>query len=197
MAEPRRAFGPYRPAVGARADAPPLRPWTDLAARLAGGPVIATLNLHSTPRHREREFAAQIARLGERFDPLTEDGLDAITGGWTPPRPVVMPILFEGFRDNLEVVLPMIEAAGLVAWLVIPPGFLDLDAQDQRLYAAAHHLDHPGEEPRGERIALTWEEARAIAARGHVFGCHSRSHFEPRPTRPRPCSNGRSRAARR
>ena len=163
--------------------APP-RAWTDLAARLAQGTTIAAVSYHSTPAHRRAEFAAQVARLAQRFDPLTEAGLDAILAGRTPPRPVVMPILYEGFRDNLDVILPLLEEAGLVAWLVIPPGFLDLDPEDQRLYAAAHDLDHPGCDDPGERIALTWEEARGIAARGHVFGCHSRGHVELRPDTP-------------
>lgn len=176
---------------GARPDAPapgpPATPrpgWAPYAERLAQGPVIAAVSYHSTPARRRAQFAAEVARLAARFDPLDEAGLDAILDGRRPPRPVVMPILYEGFRDNHDVMLPLLEAHGLTAWLMIPPGFLDLDAQDQRPYAAAHHLDYPGDEYPSERITMDWAEVRAAVARGHVVGCHSRGHSALAPDTP-------------
>ena len=147
-----------------------------VSARLASGAAIATLNYHSTPAHRREAFAAQLRRLAGRFDPLTEPALDAVAEGWRPPRPLLMPVLFEGFRDNLDVILPLLEEAGLTAWLVIPPGFLDVDPEDQRAYAAANRLIFPGGGEPGDRIAMTWDELGAVAERGHVVGCHSRDH---------------------
>lgn len=174
-----------RAAIGPRFGEPPARAWAGLAARLGRGPVIAAVNFHSTPSHRGPEFAAQARRLAARFDPLTEAGLEAITAGHRPsPRPVVMPVLYEGFRDNLDVLLPLLEEVGLTAWLMIPPGFLEVEPEDQRVFAAAHDLILPTDEYPGERIALTWDELRGIAARGHVVCCHTRSHAPLSPDTP-------------
>ena len=107
---------------------------------------------------------------------MTEDALDALAEGWRPPRPLLMPILFEGFRDHLDVILPLLEEAGFRAWLVIPPGFLEVEPCEQRAYAAANRILYLEDDYPGERIAMTWDELGALVARGHVLGCHSRDH---------------------
>ena len=81
----------------------------------------------------------------------------------------MMPVLFEGFRDNFDVMLPILEEHGFTGWLFVPPAFLDIPAHEQRAYAAAHVLHLPKrDEYASERITLDWDEARATRARGHV-----------------------------
>lgn len=158
-----------------------------LVADIARGRVLRVVNFHATPRYREAEYRHQIAEYARWFEPVTRTNLaSAINGSWTGARPAMMPVLFEGFRDNLDVMLPIIEEHGFTAWLFIPPAFLSTPAAAQREYAAAHvlHLPRHDEYP-GERVALDWNEARAIAARGHVFACHTRSHFELKSDTPR------------
>ena len=147
-----------------------------LAAHLSAGRWVRAVNWHTTPPCRRGAFAAQVAELARRFDPMPADGLERIAEGWRPARPVLMPILFEGFRDNLDVILPLLEDAGFTAWLVIPPGFLEVEPCDQRAYAAANRLIYPEDAYPGERIAMTWDELGALAGRGHVVACHSRDH---------------------
>ena len=55
---------------------------------------------------------------------------------------------------------------------------------EQRGYARAHTLHYHVDEYPGERIVMTWAEARAAAARGHVFACHSRNHAAVTPDTP-------------
>lgn len=152
----------------------------EIAAGMAGSRAIRAANFHATPRYREAEFRRQIAAYAEAFEPVTRANFAAaIAGDWPHDRHGLIPMLFEGFRDNLDVMLPIMEEHGLTAFFFVPSIFLGLPADEQRSFAASHDLDPAlKDEYPGERIALTWEEARAIAARGHVFACHSRTHFE-------------------
>ena len=157
-----------------------------LAAHLGAGRRLALVNWHSTPRRLRDGYAAQVADLARRFGPMTPDALERMAEGWRPPRPLLMPILFEGFRDNCDVILPILEEAGFTAWLMIPPGFLDVEPVDQRLFAATNTLLYPQDDYPGERIAMTWDELGRAAERGHVVCCHSRDHAVPAPGLPEP-----------
>jgi len=144
------------------------------------------VNFHATPRYRETEFRRQMEAYARHFAPITRANFDAaFDGTWAQAKPGLMPVLFEGYRDNLDVMLPILEEFGFAGWLFVPSFFLGVPEAEQRDYAAGHvlHLAKRDEYP-GQRIALNWDEARAIAGRGHVFACHSRHHSELRPDTP-------------
>lgn len=165
--------------------APPVL--AELAVGMAHSRAIRLVNFHATPRYREAEFRRQIEACAEIFEPITpENFAAAVEGRWEHSRPGLMPALFEGYRDNIDVLLPILEQFGFTGWFFLPSGFLNVPAHEQRSYAASHrlHLPEQDEYP-GERIVLTWDEAREIARRGHVFACHTRSHREVRPETPR------------
>jgi len=157
-----------------------------IVAGHAGGRTMRVVNFHATPRYRQAEFRRQIEAYARLFAPITRDNFDsAFDGTWKDAKPGLMPVLFEGYRDNLDVMLPILEEFGFVGWLFVPSFFLGVPEQQQRDYAASHvlHLAKKDEYV-GQRIALTWGEARAISGRGHVFACHSRNHVELRPDTP-------------
>lgn len=157
-----------------------------LIAGLKDSRAVRVVNFHATPRYREHEFRLQVAEFARRFEPITRESFaSAVNGNWAGNRPGMLPVLFEGFRDNFDVMLPILEEHGFIGWFFIPPRFLGVPAPDQRAYAAAHvlHLPKRDEYP-GERIAINWDEARSIVARGHVIACHSRTHFELKPDTP-------------
>lgn len=153
---------------------------------LAAGRVLRVVNFHATPSYRAAEYRAQIAAYAKLFAPITWENFDsAFDGTWSDPRPGLMPVLFEGFRDNLDVIVPILEEFGFKGWFFIPSAFPAVTPAVQRSYAKAHvlKLARKDEYP-GERVAMTWEEAREMAARGHGFACHSRSHFDLKPDTP-------------
>lgn len=144
---------------------------------------ICVVNFHATPSYRTEEYRRQLALYAEKFRPMNENNLeDVFAGKVTGEKPGLIPVLFEGFRDNLDVILPILEEFGFTGWLFVPSYFLSVPAGEQRDFAASHML-HPArhDEYEGERIALNWDEARDIAQRGHVFACHSRTHNELQP----------------
>lgn len=158
-----------------------------LAAGMARSRAIRLVNFHATPRYREAEFRRQIEAYATIFEPITPTNFAAaVEGRWEHARPGLMPALFEGYRDNLDVLLPILEEFGFTGWFFLPSGFLNVPPHEQRRYAADHRLHLPErDEYPGERIVLTWDEAREIARRGHAFACHTRSHCEVRPETPR------------
>lgn len=155
----------------------------ELVRGLAERGAFRVVNFHATPRYREAEWRRQIAHYARYFDPVTPDNFDrALFDPWPSPRPALMPVLFEGYRDNLDVLLPILEEHGFCGWFFVPSYFLGVSAEDQRRYAGEHTLHLAArDEYEGERIALSWDEARAIVKRGHTFACHSRHHSELRP----------------
>ena len=157
-----------------------------LVSGLAAGRVLRVVNFHATPRYRREEYQRQIAAYARLFAPITpENFASAFDGTWADHRPGLMPVLFEGFRDNVDVMLPILEEFGFKGWFFVPSEFPGIPGPEQRAYAKAHVLHLPArDEYDGGRIAMTWDEARDIAARGHGFACHSRSHFELRPDTP-------------
>lgn len=158
------------------AAAPPVL--AELTAGMARSRTIRLVNFHATPRYREAEYRRQIEALSQAFEPITPANFaDAVEGRWSHERPGLMPALFEGYRDNLDVMLPILEEFGFTGWLFVPCGFLNVPADEQRGYAARHKLHLPAsDEYPGERYALSWDEARDIVRRGHAFACHTRSH---------------------
>lgn len=157
-----------------------------LVAGLAAGRVLRVVNFHATPRYRAEEYRRQLAEYARLFEPITHLNFDrAFDGTWPHARPGLMPVLFEGFRDNVDVLLPILEEHGFKGWFFVPSAFPAVTPEVQRSYARAHKLHLPSrEEYPGERVAMTWDEARALAGRGHGFACHSRSHFDLRPGTP-------------
>ena len=167
------------------AGAPPVL--GEMVAGMASARAIRLVNFHATPRYREAEYRRQIEDLARVFAPITPANFaDAVGGRWSNPRPGIMPALFEGYRDNLDVLLPILEEFGFTGWFFVPPGFLNVPPDEQRDYAGKHRLHLPErDEYPGQRIVLSWDEAREIARRGHVFACHTRTHHEVKPETPR------------
>lgn len=147
-------------------------------AAFAAGRYVRGFNLHSTPRSDAARLEARLADLAGRYAPVSEDDLLAAfaSGGWDTPRPGLVVALYNGHRDNAEVAAPVLERLGLVGWFFLPTGYLDAPAAEQSAYAAAHRLGEPPDLHSGERAAMSWDEARALAERGHVIASHTRTH---------------------
>ena len=147
----------------------------ELAAGFRHGRAIHLINYHATPSTHREEYRAQIAACAGRFDSLKDRGIEGLMQGGGA-RPILAPILFEGFRDNYDVLCPILEEYGFVGWFFVPSHFLNVPARHQRIFAARHSLHYGADEYPGDRIALSWPELRAAHARGHLVACHSRNH---------------------
>ncbi len=161
----------------------PAQTTAELAAGFATGNAIHLINYHATPSTRREEYRQQIAACAERYVSM---GLTGVDGLMTPTgdKPVLAPILFEGFRDNYDVILPILEEFGFKGWFFIPSHFPNVPPARQRIFAARHNLHYGPDEYAGDRIAMTWGELRDAHARGHFMACHSRNHIALHPDTP-------------
>ena len=154
----------------------------EFAGALETKPPVRAVNFHSTPRNRASEYRAQLAQWGERFSAVTEDDLDRYlaTGQWHKPKPGLIIALYDASRNGYDVILPLIEEAGLVGWYFVLTGFVAAAPDAQLAYAAAHDIAVQVAEYPDGRQALSWSELRDIEKRGHVVASHARSHVSLR-----------------
>lgn len=152
------------------------------------GGFLRTVNFHATPRSRADAYERQIALYARFFAPVTAADLDACfeRGRWHKERPGLVPLVFEGRRENAEVLAPILERHGFTGWFFITSEFSSVPMAEQRAYADARRigLGQPDAYP-GQRVAMTWEEMRDLSRR-HVFGCHTRTHNHVEGETPEP-----------
>ncbi len=158
-----------------------MRPQTEadrVRASAAAGRILRSVNFHSTPRRRAAELDEYLRHVAASFSSVTTGDIDAAlaSGSWSTPRPPVVLAFFNGFRDNHEVALPLLEAHGLTGWFFVATGWLALDAAEQRDFALRGGMRLPEEtsDPAG-RIALDWDQVRELSLR-HEIASHTRSH---------------------
>ncbi len=151
---------------------------------LAGGPLVRAINFHNTPRALAAEVWRQLSEAGEWFEAVGEEDLDALLSGrpgrFTEPplaKPSLIPVFYEGYRNNYDVALPMLERAGLCGWFFVPTAFIDTPVAKQYAFARTHYIGLTGEDYPGKRCAMSWDELREVVARGHVVACHTATHF--------------------
>lgn len=174
----------YLAGLGAAAGAPTLDQEAQALELVAAGhfdvPVqdhLRVVNFHDTPRARAGAYERQLAGLAERWDAVDEAALHALLDGGEPAgRGGVVPVLYEGYRSSYEVVLPLVEKVGLRAWIVVPTAFVDAPAERQMALAERCHLGPIAEVPADGRVAMSWDELRDAAARGHTIVCHTAHH---------------------
>jgi peptidoglycan/xylan/chitin deacetylase (PgdA/CDA1 family) len=145
---------------------------------LAAGPLLRTINFHNTPPARSEEVERQLLAAAERFRAADEDDLDRLLSGgaWHGRKPPLIPVFYEGYRNNYDVALPLLERAGLRGWFFIPTSFIDTPVPEQHAFARAHHIGLTEDDRAGGRCAMTWDELRDVVSRGHVVACHTATH---------------------
>ncbi|MEO8244019.1 MAG: polysaccharide deacetylase family protein [bacterium] len=157
----------------------------ELARGLRNGRAFRLINFHATPAGRRAEYRAQIAACAGHYSSLSAEALHSVmAGGAFPAKPMLVPVLFEGFRDNHDVLLPILEDFGFKGWFFVPSHFINVEPRRQRIFAARHHLYYGPDAYSGDRIALSWPELRSAHAAGHLVACHSRNHTALHPDTP-------------
>jgi hypothetical protein len=148
-----------------------------LARALSQGPLVRVVNFHLTPVWRRDEYDRHFALYANYFAPVTEEDLDVFlaTGEWHKAKPGLIPAFYNGYRNNYDVALPLLERHGLIGWFFVVTGFVD--AADQNIYAAAHGITPAADERGDGRIALSWDEVRALS-HAHVVASHTRGHTQ-------------------
>ena len=144
---------------------------------------IRVVKYHNTAPADAARFERELSAYARCFCPVTADALNRFyeTRKWPYDKPGLIIALYDGLRNQYDVMLPLLEQYGFCGWFFIPCGFIDTPAQQQHAYTLSHDLAdvQQGQYPDG-RYALSWEEIRRIAAR-HEICCHTDSHIALSP----------------
>ncbi|MGC5395221.1 polysaccharide deacetylase family protein [Streptomyces sp. DT20] len=154
-------------------------------ADLRAGQFLRVVNYHNTPLSWKDELVAELRGYAREFDSVTVADLEHFsgTGVWHKERPGLLPVFYEGYRDNYEVAAAACEEAGITGWFFVCTAFVDTPVEEQYDYALAHRIKLVPENPRAERIAMSWAEVAELHRRGHVVTPHTASHALARTVR--------------
>jgi len=133
------------------------------AQRLAwGSRFLRVLNYHGTPQSDAAGLERQLEFYREHFDPAQPADLDScLAGRFEVSRPRLLVTFDDGYRSNHDVAAPLLEKHGFRACFFLPEAEIASDrAAADTAFAKTH--DEP--------------EVRALEARGHRVGCHTRTH---------------------
>jgi peptidoglycan/xylan/chitin deacetylase (PgdA/CDA1 family) len=164
----------------------PADPDHALYRALASGRYVRAVNFHATPQRLAERLEEQLLRLTAAFAPVSYGDLARFveTGEWSRDRPGVILNFFDGFRDNFEVVLPILDRLGMIGWFFVISGWVTTPPEDQGAFARRHSINLPYHEedlPADGRLALSPDELRSLADRGHVVASHTRTHVSASP----------------
>ena len=104
-------------------------------------------------------FENEIAAYAEHFCPVTTEDLDRFfeTRKWPKKKPGLVIALFDGLRNQYDVMYPLLEKYGFCGWFFIPAFFIDIPSGKQLSYAQAHELVCPGRKEK--RYRHFWQTA--------------------------------------
>ncbi len=141
---------------------------------------IRVVNYHNTDPVDAERFEREIASFAEHFTSVSIADIDRFfeTRKWHKDKPGLIPAVFEGFRNNHDVMLPILEKYGFKAWYYIPSFFMDIPVKEQLRFTEHYDLTvyRPEVYPDG-RYAMNWDEVRAVA-KNHEICCHTGNHFQ-------------------
>lgn len=152
-----------------------------LLADIRAGGFVRAVNWHNTLTEDSGKLERQLSHLAERFVSVGVPELTRLINGepWPHHKPPVMLVFYEGLRNQVDAALPLLSTLGLTGIFCLIPGFIDEDVSSQIAFARRNYIDvRPSEYPDG-RVALSWDEARELGARGHSFVCHTMTHADP------------------
>ncbi len=139
-------------------------------------PYIRIVNYHGTPLTEADLFEKQLRRYREIFVPATRADLATLLDcePWSHEKPGLIITFDDGLRSNFDVAAPLLERYGFSGWFFIPTNFIEALPENQAAFAEHHRIVF-SEMPSDRRLAMSWDEARALTRKHHV-GCHTATH---------------------
>jgi peptidoglycan/xylan/chitin deacetylase (PgdA/CDA1 family) len=139
-------------------------------------PFIRAVNYHDVSPQYADAFDRQLKFYAKHFECVGVEGLLALQAGrWESEKPGIIISFDDGLRSHAEVAAPLLERHDMVGWFMVPIAFVDTPPTLQETYAREHLIDHAAHDYGDPRIALSWDQVRALSER-HVIGCHTWNH---------------------
>ena len=142
-------------------------------------PLLRVVNYHNTPASKAEHFERELAQYSKDFTSVNEAELREYlqSGRWHKPKPGMIPVAYEGYRNGYDVLAPLLEKYGFIGWYFIITEFIKSGRPDQVMYAKGHHIGMQTHEYPDGRYALSWDEIKKLSEK-HVIASHARNHTE-------------------
>lgn len=151
---------------------------------LRGGGYQRTLHYHNTPGSHRELYEKQIAYIADHYQTWGLTELDRrfscgesgyISKRYGDKLSIVI-VLFDGYRNNFDVMYPILEKYGQKAWFLLVADFLNCPIHNQQERLEQYKMQYLIGEYEDRRYAMNWNEALE-ASKNHVIVNHSSTHF--------------------
>jgi peptidoglycan/xylan/chitin deacetylase (PgdA/CDA1 family) len=152
----------------------------DVRENLLRGQYIRAINYHNTHFADKGKLERELQYYQQNFSPVSKEDLEEffVTKEWKKEKPGLIISMFEAYRNNYDVALPLLEKYGFTGWYHIITDFVDTPVPLQKEFAQNHSIDIDqfDEYSHDGRYAMTWAEVQDVA-KNHVICSHTRSHY--------------------
>jgi peptidoglycan/xylan/chitin deacetylase (PgdA/CDA1 family) len=147
--------------------------------------LVGVLNLHSVPPRCEQQLRALLDNLRRTF--VLGDPFDLERAARKGCDRATLFLTFDdGLANHFDVLAPVLEEHDARAIFCVPVDFLDTPSEQQLRWFREHVYPQPTElHGDADVAAMTWEQVRELAARGHRICSHGCGHVPLGPTVPR------------
>jgi peptidoglycan/xylan/chitin deacetylase (PgdA/CDA1 family) len=137
---------------------------------------IRVVNYHDTPEEEMPNFEAQLKFYQRYYAPVSVEDLQSFfqKGLWTKSKPGLIISFDDGYRNNYDQAVPLLEKYGFIGWFFIPSGLIESSFNDQAEFAGKNKEKLKNVYKDG-RFLMSWNEIEQLS-RKHVVGCHTFSH---------------------
>lgn len=136
-------------------------------------------NTHGTPPRHAESFGRQLDHILARYEAVDPYRLEEMLAeGPRGGRPLCAFTFDDGLRNHYVVAAAELEKRGLRGIFSVPSDFPSLPEAEQaawfrRRVRAVPDAEHATDE---DMLAMSWEQVRELAARGHRICSHTQSH---------------------
>lgn len=146
---------------------------------------LRVVNSHSVPARFADAFAAQVRALSRFWAFASPADLPNILAHGVD-RPTLLFCFDDGLLNTIEIAAPILEAAGARAVFAVPAAWPGMPGEGQAEWFTRHVYPVPTElhERPDDIRAPTWNDLRALVARGHEIWSHGVDHMQLREDMP-------------
>ena len=134
------------------------------------------ITLHNIKEIDFNWFKEAVEMIREKYQFIDPLGYRSLSDDCRDSNKVLL-TFDDGFRSNFRVAEEILEPLEIKAMFFVTYGFIGLDASMARDFSQAHFYPSRQIIPSdGEMDAMSWEEVRKLASRGHSICAHTHNH---------------------
>jgi len=129
---------------------------------------------HSVTEKERENFERHIRNYSEKYDIISMTDVVSIVNSRRSHPGRCLAITFDdGFKDNYEIVMPILQKYSIPACFFVVPQFVSVEEEDkEKLEYFSEEVFHTSDVKRN----MSWAEVRKLRQLGFEIGSHTRTH---------------------